>query len=105
MGVGARYRSAAPDAPRRRHSTHGRRNSANAGSVGYERAGCQTTRVVAYRIYVSPAASNATSSSRSAILTWRAHDGSRMESVRVQLSGKRIKANGRIVAAATDTHP
>ena len=28
-----------------------------------------------------------------------------MESVRVQLSGKRIKANGRIVAAATDTHP
>ncbi|CAM2997270.1 putative glycolipid-binding domain-containing protein [Mycobacterium intermedium] len=28
-----------------------------------------------------------------------------MESVRVQLSGKRIKANGRIVAAATDTNP
>jgi uncharacterized protein len=28
-----------------------------------------------------------------------------MESVRVQLSGKRIKANGRIVAAADDTHP
>jgi uncharacterized protein len=28
-----------------------------------------------------------------------------MESVRVQLSGKRIKANGRIVAAAADTHP
>ena len=27
-----------------------------------------------------------------------------MESVRVQLSGKRIKANGRIVAAATDTN-
>lgn len=28
-----------------------------------------------------------------------------MESVRVQLSGKRIKANGRIVAAATPTSP
>lgn len=28
-----------------------------------------------------------------------------MESVRVQLSGKRIKATGRIVAAAADTHP
>ncbi len=28
-----------------------------------------------------------------------------MESVRVQLSGKRIKAYGRIVAAATDSHP
>jgi hypothetical protein len=28
-----------------------------------------------------------------------------MESVRVQLSGNRIRANGRIVAAATDTHP
>src|SRR6201984_1926157 len=39
------------------------------------------------------------------ILTWRAHDARRMESVRVQLSGKRIKANGRIVAAAADTNP
>ncbi|MEZ0383709.1 putative glycolipid-binding domain-containing protein [Mycobacterium sp. pW045] len=28
-----------------------------------------------------------------------------MESVRVQLSGNRIKANGRIVAGATDAHP
>ena len=28
-----------------------------------------------------------------------------MESVRVQLSGKRIKANGRIVAAATENNP
>lgn len=28
-----------------------------------------------------------------------------MESVRIQLSGKRIKANGRIVSAATDTSP
>jgi hypothetical protein len=39
------------------------------------------------------------------MLTWRAQDCSRMESVRVQLSGKRIKANGRIVAAATPTSP
>jgi uncharacterized protein len=41
----------------------------------------------------------------SAILTWRAHDVPRMESVRVQLSGNRIKAYGRIVAAATSSHP
>ncbi len=40
-----------------------------------------------------------------AILTWRAHDVSRMESVRVQLNGNRIKAYGRIVAARTSTHP
>ncbi|WP_051561320.1 putative glycolipid-binding domain-containing protein [Mycolicibacterium cosmeticum] len=40
-----------------------------------------------------------------AILTWRAHELPRMESVRVQLSGNRIKAYGRIVAAATESHP
>ncbi|MGU3503069.1 putative glycolipid-binding domain-containing protein [Mycobacterium sp. C31M] len=40
-----------------------------------------------------------------AILTWRAHDVPRMESVRVQLSGNRIKAYGRIVSAATPTDP
>ncbi len=40
-----------------------------------------------------------------AILTWRAPDAPRMESVRVQLSGNRIKANGQIVAAATGAHP
>lgn len=40
-----------------------------------------------------------------AMLTWRAQDISRMESVRVQLSGKRIRANGRIVAAATANNP
>lgn len=45
------------------------------------------------------------SSSWPAILTWRAHDVPRMESVRVQLSGDRIKAYGRIVAAATSSHP
>jgi hypothetical protein len=42
---------------------------------------------------------------RPTVLTWRAHDVSRMESARVQLSGKRVKAYGRIVAAATDAHP
>ncbi|MCV7368133.1 hypothetical protein CRI77_06455 [Mycolicibacterium duvalii] len=40
-----------------------------------------------------------------AVLTWRAHDEPRMESARVQLSGNRIKAYGRIVNAATSTHP
>lgn len=40
-----------------------------------------------------------------AVLTWRAHDQPRMESVRVQLSGHRIKAYGRVVAAATSAHP
>jgi len=39
------------------------------------------------------------------MLTWRAQDVSRMESVRIQVSGKRIKANGRIVAAATAANP
>ncbi|AQA02826.1 hypothetical protein BVC93_10715 [Mycobacterium sp. MS1601] len=39
------------------------------------------------------------------ILTWRAHTAARMESVRVQLAGKRIKAYGRIVSAADDTTP
>lgn len=39
------------------------------------------------------------------MLTWRAPDISRMESVRVQVSGKRIKATGRIVAAATAANP
>ncbi|MCV7191862.1 putative glycolipid-binding domain-containing protein [Mycolicibacterium brumae] len=40
-----------------------------------------------------------------AILTWRGHNDRRMESVRVQLSGSRLKAYGRIVSAATDTAP
>jgi hypothetical protein len=39
------------------------------------------------------------------MLTWRAPDISRMESVRIQVSGKRIRANGRIVAAATANNP
>ena len=40
-----------------------------------------------------------------AVLTWRAHDVSSIESTRVQLSGNRIKAIGRIAAAASDKHP
>lgn len=39
------------------------------------------------------------------VLTWRAQDEPRMESARVQLSGRRIKAYGRVVNAATSTHP
>lgn len=40
-----------------------------------------------------------------AVLTWRAPDQALMESVRVQISGKRIKAYGRVVAAAASGHP
>jgi len=40
-----------------------------------------------------------------AILTWRSPDVSRIESARVQVSGNRIKAHGRIVSAATDADP
>lgn len=54
---------------------------------------------------MSAAQNEATSPDWPAVLTWRAHDVPRLESVRVQLSGKRIKAYGRIVAAATDKNP
>ncbi|MEV6102397.1 putative glycolipid-binding domain-containing protein [Nocardia sp. NPDC051981] len=40
-----------------------------------------------------------------AILTWRAHNASRMESVRVVLSGNRIRAAGRIIAGDCEDHP
>ena len=40
-----------------------------------------------------------------AILTWRSHDNTRIESTRIQLAGNRIKAYGRIAAAATEAHP
>ena len=46
-----------------------------------------------------------TASAWPAILTWRSHDDTRIESTRVQLSGNRIKAYGRIAAAATAAHP
>ncbi|WP_280141953.1 putative glycolipid-binding domain-containing protein [Rhodococcoides kroppenstedtii] len=44
-------------------------------------------------------------SSWPAVLTWRALEAPRMESVRVQINGKRIKAAGRIIAGACDEHP
>ncbi|MEV6321921.1 putative glycolipid-binding domain-containing protein [Nocardia sp. NPDC051787] len=40
-----------------------------------------------------------------AILTWRAHDASRMESVRVTLNGNRIRAAGRMIGGACAEHP
>lgn len=40
-----------------------------------------------------------------AILTWRAHNFSRMESVRVTVTGNRIRASGRIIAGECDDHP
>ncbi len=40
-----------------------------------------------------------------AVLTWRSRDCTQMESARVQLAGGRIKARGRIVAAATPDRP
>lgn len=39
-----------------------------------------------------------------AILTWRAHDATRMESVRVTVNGNRIRAAGRIIAGASADH-
>ncbi|MGB3772778.1 MAG: putative glycolipid-binding domain-containing protein [Rhodococcus sp. (in: high G+C Gram-positive bacteria)] len=53
----------------------------------------------------SLSSSEATGTSWPAILTWRAHSAPRMESVRVQLNGKRIKAAGRIIGGACDEHP
>lgn len=50
------------------------------------------------------ARSNVTEGRWPAILTWHARDVPRMESTRVQLSGNRLKAYGRIVAAATPSH-
>ncbi|MGB0877786.1 MAG: putative glycolipid-binding domain-containing protein [Mycobacterium sp.] len=40
-----------------------------------------------------------------AILSWGAQDEPRMESARVQVTGGRVKAYGRMVAAATASHP
>ena len=52
-----------------------------------------------------PATGSADAKTWPSILTWRAHDVPRMESVRVQLSGNRIKAAGRIIGAACSDHP
>lgn len=38
------------------------------------------------------------------MLTWRGLDADRLEQVRLHVSGARIKAYGRIIAAATDDH-
>jgi hypothetical protein len=40
-----------------------------------------------------------------AILTWRSHNAVRMESVRVILTGNRIRASGRIIAGDSPDHP
>ncbi|WP_268240928.1 putative glycolipid-binding domain-containing protein [Nocardia camponoti] len=39
------------------------------------------------------------------VLTWRAHDNSRMESVRVTVNGNRIRAAGRLIGSASEEHP
>lgn len=39
------------------------------------------------------------------VLTWRAHDASRMESARVLVNGNRIRASGRIVGGDCPDHP
>ncbi|WP_280369055.1 putative glycolipid-binding domain-containing protein, partial [Nocardia wallacei] len=39
------------------------------------------------------------------MLTWRSHNATRMESVRVILTGNRIRASGRIIAGDSDEHP
>ncbi|WP_299562852.1 putative glycolipid-binding domain-containing protein [uncultured Mycolicibacterium sp.] len=54
---------------------------------------------------MSAAQSEANAGTWPAVLTWRAYGVPRMESVRVQLSGNRIKAHGRIVAAAAGDIP
>ncbi|MFD4180060.1 putative glycolipid-binding domain-containing protein [Rhodococcus sp. NPDC058514] len=51
------------------------------------------------------AASAAAESAWPAVLTWRAHTAPRMESVRVQLVGNRIKAAGRIIGGQCAEHP
>lgn len=39
------------------------------------------------------------------IMTWRAYSEPRMESARVQISGDRVRAAGRIVGGQSDSHP
>ncbi len=104
VGVGSRHGPFPPDA-----ATAARRRGGPGVRITYVTDGrtsgrLRTRRPVAYGRRVS-AANDATESAWPAILTWRAHDVSRMESARVQLSGNRIKAYGRIVAAASGTHP
>ncbi|RDI48569.1 putative glycolipid-binding domain-containing protein [Nocardia mexicana] len=39
------------------------------------------------------------------MLTWRSHDASRMESVRVIVTGNRVRASGRIIAGDSADYP
>lgn len=48
--------------------------------------------------------SSATTDEFKTVLTWRGEDTDRLEQVRLVVSGSRIKAYGRIIAAATDEH-
>ena len=95
VGVGARHRAAAQ--ARRRVGDPCRR--------AQFRQSLPRSADTLYGRRVNAAPSDPTPRVWPAMLTWRAQDVSRMESVRVQLSGKRIRANGRIVAAATATNP
>src|ERR1700730_13743078 len=103
MDVGARDRPAASDAS----AVAGRRGRPRIRNAGTSHFGStlRTRGSFAYGRGVSEGRSDVTESAWPKTLTWRAHDVPRMESVRVQLSGNRIKAYGRIVAAATPSHP
>ncbi|WP_181371796.1 putative glycolipid-binding domain-containing protein [Gordonia paraffinivorans] len=48
--------------------------------------------------------SSATTDEFKTVLTWRGEDTDRLEQVRLVVAGSRIKAYGRIIAAATDEH-
>lgn len=53
---------------------------------------------------MNPAPSGPEPDARSEVLTWRAPGADRMESTRIWLAGNKVKASGRIVAAATSKH-
>src|SRR6202790_5777678 len=103
MDVGARHRPAAAEAS----AVAGRRGGPRIRIAGTSHFGStlRTRGSFAYGRGVSEGRSDVTESAWPKTLTWRAHDVPRMESARVQLSGNRIKAYGRIVAAATPSHP
>src|ERR1700720_29636 len=103
MDVGARDRPAASDAS----AVAGRRGRPRIGTAGKSHFGStlRTRGSFAYGRGVSEGRSDVTESAWPKTLTWRAHDVPRMESVRVQLSGNRIKADGRIGAAPTASPP
>ncbi|MGN2634787.1 putative glycolipid-binding domain-containing protein [Nocardia takedensis] len=53
----------------------------------------------------NPAPGSENASRWPAILTWRSHNATRMESVRVTVNGNRIRAAGRMIGGACDDHP